>query len=410
MPAPAFYHFRLSLSSKGYYSHLARLCTELILCKMAQTVCQNNLIEYDKRLVKRGEARRFCFSLKYWIFPVKKQSTFDPTTSQNIVHVIAPARLHLGFIDMHGGMGRSFGSLGLCLADIYTHISVTGSDSVFIQGPSSHRASIYAGRILEHLGIPTGVNITIHEAIPEHAGLGSGTQLSLAVGTAIAMVYGYNISGEELAEVMGRGTRSGIGIGAFSRGGFLVDGGRGNESGVPPIICQLPFPDAWRFVLVFDSGHQGMHGIGEMRAFENLQPMSETMSGRLCRLTLMQALPALVEEDCEHFGASISQIQMLVGDHFAPLQGGRYTSQGVAQVLSRLQDLGATGIGQSSWGPTGFALFAHETQAFQALRQVREQWIHDPRLLFRLCRARNQKAEVRLEQVESGMNLKLKSF
>ena len=341
---------------------------------------------------------------------MKKQTTFDPTTPQNVVHVIAPARLHLGFIDMHGGMGRNFGSLGLCLADIYTHLSVAGSDSVLIQGPSSHRASIYAGRMLEHLGIPTGVDITIHEAIPEHAGLGSGTQLSLAVGTAIAMAYGYDITGEQLAEVMDRGTRSGIGIGAFTRGGFLVDGGRGKETGVPPIICHLPFPEAWRFVLVFDLGHQGRHGLEEIKAFESLQPMSEHMSGRLCRLTLMQALPALVEEDCEQFGATISEIQMLVGDHFAPLQGGRYTSQGVAQVLSRLLDLGATGIGQSSWGPTGFALFAHETQAYQALRQVRDRWMHDPGLSFRLCRARNQKSEVRLEQADTGKNFKLKSF
>jgi len=329
---------------------------------------------------------------------------------KSVVHVIAPARLHLGFIDMHGGMGRNFGSLGLCLADIYTHISVAGSDSVFIQGPSSHRASIYAGRMLEHLGIHTGVEITIHEAIPEHAGMGSGTQLSLAVGTAIAMAYGYDIATEQLAEIMERGARSGIGIGAFTLGGFLVDGGRGKETGVPPIICHLPFPEAWRFVLVFDTGQQGIHGVGEKQAFDNLQPMSEHMSGHLCRLTLMQALPALVEKDCEQFGATISEIQTLVGDHFAPLQGGRYCSQGVAQALARLLDLGATGIGQSSWGPTGFALFAHETQAYQALRQVREQWMHNSGLSFRLCRARNQKAEIRLDQADTGKNFKLKNF
>ena len=124
----------------------------------------------------------------------------------------------------------------------------------------------------------------------------------------------------------------------------------------------------------------------------------------------MQALPALVEANCEMFGATISEIQMLVGDHFAPLQGGRYCSQGVAQALARLLDLGATGIGQSSWGPTGFALFANETQAYQALRQVRDQSLHDPGLSFRVCRARNHKAEVRLEQADTGKNFKLKNF
>lgn len=333
-----------------------------------------------------------------------------PVAKQDTVHVIAPGRLHLGFIDMHGGMGRNFGSLGLCLADIYTHVSAVISDNVFIQGPSSHRASVYAGRMLEHLEIRTGVELVIHEAIPEHAGLGSGTQLSLAVGTAIAKVYGYDITVGQIAGIMERGARSGIGIGAFTLGGFLVDGGRGMQTGVPPIICHLPFPEAWRFVLIFDTERQGMHGIGEKLAFDSLQPMSERMTEYLCRLTLMQALPALVEADCELFGSTIAEIQMLVGDHFAPLQGGRYASQFVAQAMSMMLDLGATGIGQSSWGPTGFALFANETQAFQALRQARDQWQQEPGLSFRLCRARNQKAEIRMEHADDGKNFKLKNL
>ena len=311
---------------------------------------------------------------------------------------------------MHGGMGRSFGSLGLCLADINTHVTASVSESVFIQGPSSQRASVYAGRMLEHLGIHTGVEITILEAIPEHAGLGSGTQLSLAVGTAIAKAYECDVPVKEIAEIMQRGTRSGIGIGAFTLGGFLMDGGRGKETDIPPIICHLPFPEAWRFVLVFDAERKGMHGIGEKLAFDNLQPMSERMTEHLCRLTLMQALPALVEEDCEQFGVTISEIQMLVGDHFAPLQGGRYCSQAVAQVLSCMLDQGATGMGQSSWGPTGFALFANETQAYQALKQARDNWSHEPRLSFRVCRARNQGAEVMREDVDAGKNFKLKKI
>jgi beta-RFAP synthase len=314
---------------------------------------------------------------------------------------------------MHGGMGRNFGSLGLCLADINTQLSARVSDSVLIKGPSSQRASSYAGRMLEHLNIPTGVEITIHEAIPEHSGLGSGTQLSLAVGAAIASIYGHNLSAENLAGIMQRGARSGIsgiGIGAFALGGFLVDGGRGKLTGAPPIICHLPFPEAWRLVLVFDAERQGMHGIGEKQAFDNIQPMTEQMSGHLCRLTLMQVLPSLVEQDCVQFGEAITEIQMLVGDHFASLQGGRYCSHKVARALARFKDLGAAGIGQSSWGPTGFALFANETQAYQAMRQVREPWLHEQKLSFKVCRARNETAEVRLEHAGAGNNFRLKNF
>ncbi len=322
--------------------------------------------------------------------------------------VISPARLHLGFIDMHGGLGRTYGSLGVCLEDIATRLTAIPSNDVIIQGPSGHRASLYAGRILEHLSIPKGIAITVHEAIPEHAGLGSGTQLSLAVGTAIATLYQREISVREIANLMGRGARSGIGVGAFSLGGFLVDGGRGDHTGVPPIISHLRFPEAWRLVLVFDQERQGVHGDHEREAFQHLPPIGERITEYLCRLTLMQVLPALVEADCRRFGAAITAIQERVGDHFAAVQGGRFCSPHVREILPWMQAHGAAGIGQSSWGPTGFALFANETQAYQALKTARDKWHAERGLAFKLCRARNQKAEVRLEPMPAAGNIKLK--
>lgn len=325
------------------------------------------------------------------------------------VKVIAPARLHLGFVDMHGGMGRSFGSLGLCLDELFTHIVATASPDVIIQGPSSSRASVYAGKILEYLGEKQGVKMIIKQAIPEHAGLGSGTQLSLAVGTAIANIYGKVLSTRKIAEIMDRGARSGIGVGAFSMGGFLVDGGRGETTEVPPIISHLDFPEAWRLLLIFDINLQGVHGYSETETFQNLPPMPEQTTEYLCRLTLMQLLPALAEENCDLFGAAITEIQHYVGDHFAPAQGGRYYSQTVAQILPWLLEQGAKGIGQSSWGPTGFALFANETQAYQALKQARDKWQDESSLKFKVCRARNQKAEIRIDNIAANNNLKLKN-
>lgn len=310
------------------------------------------------------------------------------------VSVAAPARLHLGFIDMHGGLGRVFGSLGVSLAEIRTHVTATRSDDVIIHGPSSSRASACVGRILEHLDIRGGVNIRIHEAIPEHAGLGSGTQLSLAVGTAIARLYEKKISPRELGRLMERGARSGIGVGAFCMGGFLVDGGRGDNTEVPPIISHLYFPESWRFLLVFDNALQGVSGIPEREAFKSLPPMEESTTEYLCRLLLMQALPALAEEDCQQFGEAVTQIQRQVGDHFASAQGGRYCSDFVAGVLPWLLEHGATGVGQSSWGPTGFGLFANETKAYQSLKQLREEWQDTDRLAFRVCSARNRKADI----------------
>ena len=64
---------------------------------------------------------------------------------------------------------------------------------------------------------------------------------------------------------------------------------------------------------------------------------------------------------------AVGEIQRVVGNHFAPAQGGCFSSPAVAEALYWLQSQGVTGCGQSSWGPTGFALVEDEGMA-RALR------------------------------------------
>jgi beta-ribofuranosylaminobenzene 5'-phosphate synthase len=87
-----------------------------------------------------------------------------------------------------------------------------------------------------------------------------------------------------------------------------------------------------------------------------MPPFPEALADRLCRLVLMQLVPGLKEHDLDAFGAALTEIQRIVGGHFAAAQGGSaWTSPAVGELLKRAGDLGATGIGQTSWGPTGFA-------------------------------------------------------
>ena len=80
--------------------------------------------------------------------------------------------------------------------------------------------------------------------------------------------------------------------------------------------------------------------------------------------TLMQILPGAAEQDFKAFGEGVSKVQAILGDHFAPAQGGgRFTSAAVGHAAERLEALGARGIGQSSWGPTGFAFATDPDQA-----------------------------------------------
>jgi predicted sugar kinase len=70
----------------------------------------------------------------------------------------------------------------------------------------------------------------------------------------------------------------------------------------------------------------------------------------------MQLVPGLMEGDIVAFGAAVTEIQSIVGGHFATAQGGSpWTSPAVGRIVQKLKKAGAIGSGQSSWGPTGFA-------------------------------------------------------
>ena len=322
----------------------------------------------------------------------------QPIRPPGCVSVRAAARLHLGFLDLNGGLGRKFGSLGLAISGIETALTAEYAAAMDISGPAAGRARQYAERLLARFGVRDGVKLRIHSAIPEHAGLGSGTQLSLAVASAIARLY--NLREQDparLGALLQRGARSGIGIGAFMKGGFVVDGGRGARSRVPPLISHLPFPGHWRIMLIFDDEAEGINGPPERWAFETLPPMSESLCGLLSRLTLMQVLPAICEQDCARFGAAITRIQNITGDYFSQVQSGRYASRHLQAILETLGNTGATGLGQSSWGPTGFAVFPNETLALQALKKIKQEWQDQPALRFMLSRACNNPARLRID-------------
>jgi beta-RFAP synthase len=311
------------------------------------------------------------------------------------VHVLAHARLHLGFLDLNGALGRQFGSIGMALEDVALELVATPGTGFRVSGPGSARADAVARTVMEELGHGGGADIRILRGIPEHAGLGSGTQLALAVGTACARLAGAAMSTVEIAHRLMRGQRSGIGIGAFTQGGFIVDGGRGTATEVPPVVSRLPVPDAWRVVLVMDRSRQGVYGEEERRAFAEISPMPEAQSAHLCRLVLRRLLPALAESDCTAFGAAISEIQKIIGGCFSRRQSGAFTSPDVEIVLTAMKDWGATGTGQSSWGPTGFAIFPDSAAAARAVDLARGRWHDNARLDFVSCRAANHPASIR---------------
>jgi len=325
------------------------------------------------------------------------------------VDVEAPARLHLGFLDLNGALGRRFGSLGLAIDTLSTRLRAERAEGFGARGPGAERAICLARTFAQARGLVGGAFLTLEEQIPEHAGLGSGTQLALAVGTALEQLYPEQAPGPDrvpgtefgtraIARTLHRGGRSGIGIAAFDEGGFIVDCGRGEHSEVPPVAMRLPFPERWRMLLIMDTRAQGLHGVQESEAFARLPEFPEAAAGRLCRLLMMKIVPGLLEQRFEPVAEGIGEIQRVVGDHFAPAQHGRFASPAVAEVLTWLEHHGLAGTGQSSWGPTGFVLVQDEAAARALERELKRRFGVLSPLRYLIVGARNLGASVNVSR------------
>jgi beta-ribofuranosylaminobenzene 5'-phosphate synthase len=308
------------------------------------------------------------------------------------VSVTATTRLHFGFLDPSGRGPRPFGSFGLSLDRPSTRLTLTRAESSVVTGPERERAARYLNTIADSCGIDRGYDLNIAEAIPPHAGLGSGTQLALAIGSAFAALEGLRLAPQEIAARLDRGARSGIGIATFAQGGVVLDGGP-RQGALPALIGRLPFPPDWRVLLMFDADARGLAGAGETAAFETLPDFPESKTEELYRRIADSALAAVVAADFKTFCEQVGYLQACMGAYFTPLQGGPYTSKRVSDALEWLRGEGVTGLGQSSWGPTGFAFVASEHEGQALLGRLSAQ-IRRAGLTVTLAQGRNEGAKI----------------
>src|SRR5262249_39568616 len=130
------------------------------------------------------------------------------------------------------------------------------------------------------------------------------------------------------------------------------------------------------------------HGERERAAFAALSDAPADDS--LCRQVLLGMLPALAERDLAAFGEALYEFNRRAGEPFRRIQGGPYASPEMEELIEWLRGLGARGVGQSSWGPTVFAVVGGAEAAEALSRQARARW--GPDLLSFVTAARNRGA------------------
>ena len=334
-----------------------------------------------------------------------------PTTRPGRLTLHAPGRLHLGFLDPAGTLGRPFGSLGLMIDGFETvlELSAAQADAVTAPTPAAQaeigRARAHLERLREHTGCLAPLHLRLLQVLPAHAGFGSGTQLALAIGRAFVHWHGLDVDSATLAGWLGRGLRSGIGIAGFDQGGLLLDGGPSADGAAAPLLARLALPEAWRVVVVQDTTQAGLSGAREKQAIAALPPLPREVAAEICHHVLMRVLPGAACADFEAFAAGVTHVQELLGAHFAPAQGGSpYTSAAVGQLVQWVAEAcrGRAGagaeaphgaaVGQSSWGPTGFAILPSAAAAEAAVEAARAAGLVRAGLSLRIVRARNHGA------------------
>jgi hypothetical protein len=118
------------------------------------------------------------------------------------------ARLHFGVLDLRGSEGRWFGGIGAAASAPSLWLSASRADALTIEGDDADRAAAFARQFLDYHHVSHGAFIQVHRALPPHAGLGSGTQLALAIGRALADLYDLDARPAALAHAMNSDRRS----------------------------------------------------------------------------------------------------------------------------------------------------------------------------------------------------------
>ncbi len=277
------------------------------------------------------------------------------------VRIRTPSRIHITLIDLNGCLGRIDGGVGLALEDPFVEIVAEECDEVVVEGKGLNldRFESVARVLADRFG--RGIKIRVLSDYKAHVGLGSGTQISLAVAAAFSRIYDFGFSVRELAYIVGRGGTSGIGVAAFEFGGFIVDGGHSKKekpeflpssasrAKPAPVIARLDFPN-WDIVIAIPE-LSGFYGVREVNLFKEVCPIPLEDVRELCHLILIKLLPSVAEGDLDEFGDAIWRIQNI---GFKKAEIDRYGDL-IRSAFNCVADE-TKAVGMSSTGPAVYAI------------------------------------------------------
>lgn len=301
------------------------------------------------------------------------------------VTICTGSRLHFGLFNTHA----PFGGVGVMIEDPQTRVHISRSDAFEVAAADPERVIAIARRF-GHAYLADRIRdalppckIESHSTAQPHFGLGSGTQLALATAAAMAHFFGIKAHRTELIDhIAQRGRRSAVGSLGFFTGGLIVEDGSSADYDRHDWWKRTDLPSQWRFLLVRPpTTATPISGDVERSAFAALPAASESLRTELTGLG-DAIFDAAMLGDFARFAEQVTRFNRQSGKLFADQQGGCYNGPAVSELIEHVAAIGATGYGQSSWGPTVFVVAQSQQHAEYLASQL------DPILFVQITQAK----------------------
>ena len=329
------------------------------------------------------------------------------------LRITTPCRIHLSLIDENGYTGRVDGGIGLMLDRPNVVFEASNNAEEFkIEAHNYYKESIdvineIASKVFKKFNISNkNFHFNLKRYFPSHVGLGSKTQLSLAIITAITKLKRFNkLSIKELTQFVERGGTSGIGWRGFETGGFILDGGhdygKGKEkesflpssassSSNPAItLSRHDIPDNWRFVLVIPNVKKGAYGDEEIRVFKNYAPIPQREVNEVSHQIIMKIIPGIIKDDLKCFGDGLKRIQSI---GFKKIEIN-LQHQVVKDLLKFFEEYGLKAYGMSSFGPSVVGIVESDSEAEELLKTVQKNQKNGGGHIY-ICKPNNSGAKI----------------
>ncbi|MFX1311058.1 MAG: beta-ribofuranosylaminobenzene 5'-phosphate synthase [Promethearchaeota archaeon] len=329
------------------------------------------------------------------------------------LRITTPCRIHLSLIDENGYTGRVDGGIGLMLDRPNVVFEASNNAKEFkIEAHRYYRESIevineIASKVFKTFNINNkNFHFYLKRYFPSHVGLGSKTQLSLAIATAITKLKNIsNTSINQLTKLVERGGTSGIGWRGFETGGFILDGGhdfgKGKEketflpssasiSANPALtIFRHDIPENWRFILVIPNVKKGAYGDEEISVFQNYAPIHKNEVNEVSHQIIMKIIPSLIKNDLDGFGEGLKRIQSI---GFKKIEIN-LQHRIVQDLLVFFDEYGLKAYGMSSFGPSVFGIVESDSEAVDLLKIVQKNQKNGGGHIY-ICKPNNTGAKI----------------